>query len=132
MPLNRISIASALEREGHQVDRVTHLGLAAQNADLTDVDAIVIGLEQPFRRERFIERVRARDSRVPVIVLLESHTAWQTNRSEALGATVVLRRPLQVAELVRCLTDLTRKAKLAPIPAPPARSGRRTGSPALV
>ena len=98
--------AGALEREGHRVDWVTHLQLAAQSADLTDVDAVVIGLEQPLRRERFIERVRARNSRVPVIVLLDSHTAGQANRLEALGATVVLSRPLRVDALVQHLERL--------------------------
>lgn len=80
----RIGIAGALEREGHRVDRVTHLSLAARCADLTDLDAVVVGLEQPLRRERFIERVRARNTRVPVIVLLDSHTAGQANRPRLL------------------------------------------------
>jgi DNA-binding response OmpR family regulator len=128
----RIGIAGALEREGHRVDRVTHLQLAAQHADLSEVDAVVVGLEQPLRRERFIERVRARNSRVPVIVLLDSHTAGQANRLQSHGVTVVLTRPLKVAELVQHLERLApalRPAMRGPIQRP--RSRTRT-APALV
>ncbi|MDA0336775.1 MAG: hypothetical protein O2782_16550 [bacterium] len=113
-------IAGALEREGHRVDRVTHLQLAAQHADLTDVVAVVIGLEQPLRRERFIERVRARNSRVPVVVLLDSHTAGQASRFEAPGATVVLTRPLRVADLVQRLESLQPQRPRSPSLSAPA------------
>ena len=134
----RIGIAGALEREGHRVDRVTHLSLAARHADLTDVDAVVIGLEQPLRRERFIERVRARNTRVPVIVLLDSHTAGQANRLQALGATIVLTRPLRVDVLVQHLENLVdenlpdARRSAPPMRGPVQRQQRKPREPVLV
>lgn len=102
----RIGVAGALERAGHEVDRVTHLGLAAMSADLQGLDGVVIGLSQHVRRERFIEGVRARRPGVPVLTLLDSHNTWQAQRLEALGVEIVLARPFRAAELVTRLEEL--------------------------
>lgn len=118
----RIGVAGALERAGHQVDRVTHLRLAAETADLRPIDAIVVGLEQPQRREDFVRRVRARCAGIAVVALLDGRTAWQAQRLEQAGATVVLSRPLKVDELVARLEALA----LRPAPRPTAG---RTGGP---
>jgi DNA-binding response OmpR family regulator len=102
----RIGIGGALERAGHQVDRVTHLQLAARSADLSQVTAVVVGLEHPCRRESFIQALRSRRPEMPVVALLDARSAWQTDRLQSLGATVVFGRPLPVADLIGHLEDL--------------------------
>lgn len=102
----RVGIAGALERAGHRVDRVIHLTTAARSADLSQIGVVIVALEQTLKRDRFIKEVRARHPRVPVIVLLDARTAWQANRTESLGASVVLTRPLRLEALIQQVTDI--------------------------
>lgn len=102
----RIGVAGALERAGHGVDRVTHLRLAAACADLRQTDGVLVGLQQPLRREEFVAAVRGRHATLPIAVLLDRLTGWQAPRLEALGAVVVPPGPLPVAELVERLERL--------------------------
>jgi len=109
----RIGIAGALERAGHQVDQVTHPRLAAKSADLSNVDAVVVGLEQSIARDRFVEQIHSRSPNIPVVVLLDARSDWQESRLQALGVTIVMARPLNVAQLVTSLAKLIRTRRAA-------------------
>jgi DNA-binding response OmpR family regulator len=96
----RVGISRALSDAGHEVLQANHIGLAAQAADLRDVDAIVLGFLQHFRSEKFIRAIRARDGDTPIVAFTESLAAWQSSRLEKLGAQVVLAKPFRVCDLV--------------------------------
>ena len=103
----RIGIGGTLERAGHQVDRVTHLRLAAEHADLSRTDAVVVGLERSERCAEFVRTLRARYRALPIVVLLDALSEWQTRRLAELGATRVLVRPLAVDQLVADLEEVS-------------------------
>ena len=96
----RLGTGRAFKRSGYHVSHVTNFHLAADGADLADVDAIVVGLDQQIRREEFIRRVRLRDRRTPIVAVMDSRVAWQARRLRAMGAQSVLTGPVQVAELL--------------------------------
>jgi len=96
----RLGTGRAFRRSGYHVSHVTNFHLAANGADLADVDAIVVGLDQQLRREEFIRRVRLRDRQTPIVAVMDSPVAWQAKRLQALGAQSVLTRPYQVTDLL--------------------------------
>lgn len=67
---------------------MTHLRLAAQHADIHQVDAVLIDLDHPFQQEQLVTSLRER-SPVPIIVLTDTLRAWATARLLILGAEVM-------------------------------------------
>ena len=96
----RVGVCRALEAAGHEVLHVHDFRLAAQAADLGEIDAIVLDLDQHIRCERFIRSVRARDRETPIVAITEARVTWRFAQLEALGAQAVLARPFRITELV--------------------------------
>ncbi len=96
----RLGTDRAFRRSGYHVSHVTNFHLAAKGADLYDIDAIVVGLDQQLKREAFIRGVRLRDPHTPIVAVMESPVAWQAGRLRAMGAQSVLIRPFPVTDLL--------------------------------
>lgn len=96
----RLGTGRAFRRRGYHVSHVTNYHLAADGADLADVDAIIVGLDQQIRREEFIRRVRLRDPKTPIVAIMDSPVAWQAKRLQAMGVQSILTGPCQVDDLL--------------------------------
>ena len=100
----RISIAGALTRAGHTVDRVSHLRLATTHADVRGVDVVLVDLGHPFQQEQFVAGLRAR-SDLPIVVIVDTFRVWAVRRLQACGASI-LTHPLSVDDIVEQLEQL--------------------------
>ena len=123
----RLGTGRAFRRSGYHVSHVTNFHLAADGADLDDVDAIVVGLDQQIRREEFIRRVRLRDRQTPIVAVMDSPVAWQVRRLRAMGAQRVLTGPVQPADLlaeVDSLVDAPAPGRSGPLPHVRERAAR--------
>ena len=103
---SRVGISGYLETRGHEVLHVNHFRLAAEGANLDEVDAIVLGFVQPVRSREFVRAIRARDGATPIVVLVESVAAWRVSQLESSGAQAVLARPFRLQALAELIDRL--------------------------
>ena len=105
-------LAKALEQGGCRVDwrddgRLVDLALQEH-----DYDALVLDLGLPGRDGAdVLRRLRARDQRLPVLVLTARDTLADRVRSLNEGADDFLAKPFELAELEARLTALVRRAR---------------------
>ncbi len=105
-------LAKALEQGGCRVDwcddgRLVECALAER-----DYDALVLDLGLPGRDGgTILRRLRARDERIPVLVLTARDTLGERVRSLNEGADDFLAKPFELAELEARLTALVRRAR---------------------
>jgi two-component system, OmpR family, response regulator TctD len=105
-------LCKALEQSGYKVDwrndgRMAELALIEHN-----YDALVLDLGLPGRSgEEVLQRLRAQDNRLPVLVLTARDSL--SNRVKILneGADDFLAKPFELAELEARLTALVRRAR---------------------
>ncbi|MBS0293128.1 MAG: response regulator [Proteobacteria bacterium] len=105
-------LAKALEQGGCHVDWYDDGRLAERALDERNYDALVLDLGLPGRDgASILRRLRARDRRIPVLVLTARDTLGDRVRSLNEGADDFLAKPFELAELEARLTALVRRAR---------------------
>ena len=105
-------LAKALEQGGCRVDWCDDGRLVERALAGRDYDALVLDLGLPGRDGgTILRRLRARDERIPVLVLTARDTLGERVRSLNEGADDFLAKPFELAELEARLTALVRRAR---------------------
>lgn len=106
-------LSKALQQSGFRVDWVDHGGLAERAlAAAHDYDALVLDLGLPGRSGRqLLQGLRARDLRLPVLILTARDSLAERVNSLNEGADDFLAKPFALAELEARLTALVRRAR---------------------
>ncbi|ADV00030.1 response regulator [Alicycliphilus denitrificans] len=105
-------LAKALEQGGCRVDWCDDGRLVERALAERDYDALVLDLGLPGRDGgTILRRLRARDERIPVLVLTARDTLGERVRSLNEGADDFLAKPFELAELEARLTALVRRAR---------------------
>lgn len=105
-------LAKALEQGGCRVDWYDDGRLVEGALAERDYDALVLDLGLPGRDgNTILRRLRARDERIPVLVLTARDTLGDKVRSLNEGADDFLAKPFELAELEARLTALVRRAR---------------------
>lgn len=105
-------LCKALEQGGWRVDWRDDGRLAEQALAEQDYDALVLDLGLPGRDgASVLRRLRARDSRVPVLILTARDSLADKVASLNAGADDFLVKPFELAELEARLTALVRRAR---------------------
>ena len=107
-----IWLSKALERAGIQVEWVDNARMAEAALQGGDHDAIVLDLGLPDRDGRDLLRdLRARDDRLPALVLTARDSLSEKVNSLNAGADDFLGKPFELAELEARLHALVRRAR---------------------
>lgn len=105
-------LTRALERSGFHVDWVDDGRIANRSIDGQDYDALVLDLGLPGRGgHEVLQHLRARDQRLPVLVLTARDSLAERVGSLNEGADDFLAKPFALAELEARLTALVRRAR---------------------
>lgn len=105
-------LAKALEQGGCRVDWRDDGRLVERALVEHDYDALILDLGLPGRDGgEVLRRLRARDQRLPVLVLTARDTLGDRVRSLNEGADDFLAKPFELAELEARLTALVRRAR---------------------
>lgn len=105
-------LARALERGGLLADWVSDGRDVLPSLAARSYDALVLDLGLPGRDGgTILRRLRARDERIPVLVLTARDTLGERVRSLNEGADDFLAKPFELAELEARLTALVRRAR---------------------
>lgn len=105
-------LVKALEQSGFRVDWVDHGVLAERALDAHDYDALVLDLGLPGRSgHEVLQHLRARDFRLPVLILTARDSLAERVSSLNQGADDFLAKPFALAELEARLTALVRRAR---------------------
>ena len=111
----RTALARTLTSAGHMIAHVTDFRLAMDGADFTDVEMVIVDLDQQVRREEFIRSARHLECTSPIIAIGEELPEWQVQRLESLGAQLVMPGPAEphkvVAEVARLLPEADRGSR---------------------
>jgi two-component system response regulator TctD len=105
-------LVKALQQSGFNVDWVDHGGLAERALDEHDYDVLVLDLGLPGRSgHEVLQHLRARDHRLPVLILTARDSLSERVNSLNEGADDFLAKPFALAELEARLTALVRRAR---------------------
>lgn len=105
-------LTKALEQSGHRVDWRDDGRLVEQALGETDYDALVLDLGLPgLSGSEILRRLRARDQRLPVLVLTARDSLTERVNSLHQGADDFLAKPFALAELEARLLALVRRAR---------------------
>jgi len=105
-------LCKALEHAGIQVEWVDDGRLADRALQQHDHDALVLDLGLPgLDGHAVLERLRARDQRLPALILTARDSLDQRVRSLNAGADDFLAKPFALAELEARLHALVRRAR---------------------
>lgn len=105
-------LCKALEQSGFRVDWRDDGQLAEIALNQSDYDAVVLDLGLPGRSgHEVLRRLRARDMRLPVLVLTARDSLSNRVNTLNLGADDFLAKPFALAELEARLTALVRRAR---------------------
>lgn len=105
-------LGTALARLGIQVEWVDDGVLADGSLKTGEYDALVLDLGLPgLRGEEVLERLRARDQRLPALILTARDSSKDKVRLLNLGADDFLAKPFDLSELEARLRALVRRAR---------------------
>lgn len=105
-------LSKALEHAGIQVDWVDDGRLADRALQQHDHDALVLDLGLPgLDGHTVLQRLRARDQRLPALILTARDSVDERVRSLNAGADDFLAKPFALAELEARLHALVRRAR---------------------
>lgn len=105
-------LSRALEHAGIQVEWVNDGRLAERALQQNDHDALVLDLGLPgLDGHAVLERLRARDQRLPALILTARDSLDQRVQSLNAGADDFLAKPFELAELEARLQALVRRAR---------------------
>lgn len=110
-------LSKALAQSGIQVDWVDDGQLAERALDDTDYDALILDLGLPgLSGRQLLQRLRARDRRLPVLILTARDSLAERVQVLNQGADDFLAKPFAIEELEARLTALVRRARGAENP----------------
>ncbi|AWI52189.1 DNA-binding response regulator [Aquabacterium olei] len=110
-------LSKALARSGTQVDWVDDGQLAERALDDTDYDALILDLGLPgLTGRQLLQRLRARDRRLPVLILTARDSLAERVQALNQGADDFLAKPFALEELEARLMALVRRARGADNP----------------
>ncbi|RZJ24982.1 MAG: response regulator [Haliea sp.] len=105
-------LCKALERSGIHVDWVDNGQLALASLGRNTHDALVLDLGLPgIDGYQILERLRAKDDRLPTLILTARGAVSERVRSLNAGADDFLAKPFELAELEARLHALVRRAR---------------------
>lgn len=105
-------LCKALERAGIQVDWVDDGQMADRALRTHDHDALILDLGLPgLDGHEVLQRLRARDQRLPILILTARDSLDERVRSLNAGADDFLAKPFALAELEARLHALVRRAR---------------------
>ena len=105
-------LSRALEHAGIQVEWVNDGRLADRALQQNDHDALVLDLGLPgLDGHAVLQRLRARDQRLPALILTARDSLDQRVQSLNAGADDFLAKPFELAELEARLQALVRRAR---------------------
>lgn len=105
-------LSRALEHAGIQVEWVNDGRLADRALQQNDHDALVLDLGLPgMDGHAVLQRLRARDQRLPALILTARDSLDQRVQSLNAGADDFLAKPFELAELEARLQALVRRAR---------------------
>jgi two-component system response regulator TctD len=105
-------LTKALEQSGNRVDWRDDGRLVEQALVEVDYDALILDLGLPGRSGgEILRRLRARDQRLPVLILTARDSLTERVNSLNEGADDFLTKPFALAELEARLTALVRRAR---------------------
>ncbi|AOG21655.1 response regulator [Acidovorax sp. RAC01] len=105
-------LSRALEHAGIQVEWVNDGRLADRALQQNDHDALVLDLGLPgLDGHAVLQRLRARDQRLPALILTARDSLEQRVQSLNAGADDFLAKPFELAELEARLQALVRRAR---------------------
>ena len=105
-------LTKALEQSGNRVDWRNDGRLVEQALGEVDYDVLVLDLGLPGRSGgEILRRLRARDQRLPVLILTARDSLNERVNSLNEGADDFLAKPFALAELEARLTALVRRAR---------------------
>lgn len=104
------ALVKSLRQLGYAVDRV-NTGLEAESAlDLNEFDLAILDIGLPKKSGLdVLKRMRARDSRIPVLILTALDAVSDRVRGLDAGADDYLAKPFELAELEARVRALTRR-----------------------
>jgi two-component system, OmpR family, response regulator TctD len=110
-------LSKALAQSGTQVDWVDDGQLAERALDDADYDALILDLGLPgLSGRQLLQRLRARDRRLPVLILTARDSLAERVQVLNQGADDFLAKPFAIEELEARLTALVRRARGAENP----------------
>jgi two-component system, OmpR family, response regulator TctD len=110
-------LSKALAQSGIQVDWVDDGQLAERALNDADYDALILDLGLPgLSGRQLLQRLRARDRRLPVLILTARDSLAERVQVLNQGADDFLAKPFAIEELEARLTALVRRARGAENP----------------
>ncbi len=110
-------LSKALVQSDIQVDWVDDGQLAERALDDSDYDALILDLGLPgLTGRQLLQRLRARDRRLPVLILTARDSLAERVQALNQGADDFLAKPFALEELEARLMALVRRARGADIP----------------
>lgn len=110
-------LSKALAQSGTQVDWVDDGQLAERALDDADYDALILDLGLPgLSGRQLLQRLRARDRRLPVLILTARDSLAERVQVLNQGADDFLAKPFAIEELEARLTALVRRSRGAESP----------------
>ena len=109
-PILADGLLQTLRRSGHAVDWVKNGGEADAALGANDFDLLILDIGLPkMSGYEVLKRLRARDSRLPVLMLTARDGVDDRVRGLDLGADDYLAKPFELAELKARVRALTRR-----------------------
>ncbi len=97
----RKTVTRVLQREGYEVINFPDAAPALEEADFAAIELILTDLSMPTPGEQFIQEVRNRGAKTPIVVMSGHLTEEKMHLLEELGAQAAIKKPFDLSALLQ-------------------------------
>ena len=97
----RKTVTRVLQSEGYEVIDFPDAAPALEEADFAAIELILTDLSMPTPGEQFIQEVRKRGAKTPIVVMSGHLTEEKVHLLEELGAQAAIKKPFDLPALLQ-------------------------------